>query len=171
MYQPGQQVLYGIHGVCTILDVESMRFDRIRQKYYVLQPTEQRDARFYVPVENETAVAKLNPLLTQEELLALLHSEEVRSTPWIADEGLRKQRYRELIHSGDRAQLMGIIGALLRHKRSQHAAGRKFHLSDENFLHDAQKLLNAEFAQVFGLSPGEVNSFISRELSENENTH
>ncbi len=164
MYQPGEQVLYGIHGVCSILSVESMRFDRVRQKYYVLQPTAQPDARFYVPVENEAAVSKLRPLLTREELLQLLHSEEVRSTPWIADEGQRKLRYRELINSGDRARLMGIIGALLRHKREQQAAGRKFHQSDENFLHDAQKLLNAEFAQVFDLNPSEVNGFISREL-------
>ncbi len=171
MYQPGEQVLYGIHGVCAVLSVESMRFDRVRQKYYVLQPIAQPDARFYVPVDNAAATSKLRPLLSREELLTLLHSQEVRNAPWIADEGQRKLRYRELINSGDRAQLMGIIGALLRHKHAQQAAGRKFHLSDENFLHDAQKLLNAEFAQVFGLQPGEVNDFISRELGENENTH
>ena len=63
---------------------------------------------------------------------------------------------------------MGMIGALHRHRREQLAAGRKFHQSDENFLNDAQKLLNAEFALVFGLEPREVNDFIRREL---ENTH
>ncbi len=171
MYQPGDQVLYGIHGVCSILTVESMRFDRVRQKYYVLQPIEQPEARYYVPLENEAAVSKLRPLLSRKALLDLLHSDEVRNAPWIADEGQRKLQYRELIHSGDRAQLMGIIGALLRHKKQQQAAGRKFHLSDENFLHDAQKLLNAEFAQVFGIQPGDVNAFIQRELEESENTH
>ena len=107
-------------------------------------------------------------LLSREELLVLLHSEEVRDYPWISDENQRKLRFRELISSGDRAQLMGMIGALHRHRREQIAAGRKFHQSDENFLHDAQKLLNAEFAQVFGLKPGDVGGFILREL---ENTH
>lgn len=83
----------------------------------------------------------------------MLHSEQARHYPWITDEGQRKLRFRELISSGDRAQL---------------TAGRKFHQSDENFLNDAEKLLNAEFAQVFGLLPGEVNAFILKEL---ENTH
>lgn len=168
MYEIGQQVLYGIHGVCRITAVESMRFGKTRAKYYVLEPVEQPGAKFYVPVENEAAVAKLRPLLSREELLALLHSEQVRDYPWIADENQRKLRFRELITSGDRTQLMGMIGALHRHRKAQLAAGRKFHQSDENFLTDAQKLLNAEFAQVFGLEPKAVNTFIQKEL---ENTH
>ena len=106
--------------------------------------------------------------MCREELLELLHSEQVRNYPWIADEGQRKLRFKELINSGDRAQIMGMIGSLHRHREEQLAAGRKFHQSDENFLNDAQKLLNSEFALVFELDPGEVGSFILREL---ENTH
>ena len=168
MYEIGKRVLDGIHGVCRITGVESMRFGRARAKYYVLEPVEQPGAKFYVPVENENAVAKLRPLLSREELLALLHSDAVRNYPWISDENQRRLRFRELISSGDREALMGMIGALLRHRKAQLAAGRKFHQTDENFLTDAQKLLNAEFAQVFGLEPKDVNAFIQKEL---ENTH
>ena len=168
MYEIGKRVLYGIHGVCRITGVESMRFGKDRANYYVLEPREQPGAKFYVPVANEAAVAKLRSLLSREELLALLHREDVRHYPWIPDENQRKLRFRELINSGDRAQLMGMIGALHRHKREQLAAGRKFHQSDENFLNDAQKLLNAEVALVFDLEPSAVSGFILREL---ENTH
>ena len=168
MYEIGGMVLYGIHGICTITGIERLRFGKDRANYYVLEPREQPGSKFYVPVANEAAVAKLRSLLSREELLALLHSEDVRHYPWIPDENQRKLRFRELINSGDRAQLMGTIGALHRHKREQLAAGRKFHQSDENFLNDAQKLLNAEFALVFDLEPAAVSSFILREL---ENTH
>ena len=168
MFDVGQKVTYGIHGVCTVTAMESMNLGKGRAKYYVLEPAAQPGARFYIPVENQAAVAKLRPLMSREELLALLHDDEVRNAPFITDESQRKLRYRELITSGDRAQLMGMIGALHRHKQAQLAVGRTFHLSDENFLSDAQKLLNAEFAQVFELEPGEVNAFILREL---ENTH
>ena len=164
MYEIGQQVLYGIHGICTITAMESMRFGATREKYYVLVPMAQPGAKFYIPAENQAALSKLRPLLGREELLALLHSEAVRNYPWISDENQRKQRFRELISSGDRESLMGMIGSLHRHKRAQLKAGRKFHQSDENFLTDAQKLLNAEFAQVFALDPHEVNAFILREL-------
>ncbi len=168
MYEIGQQVLYGAHGVCAVTAIEVMRFGKDKSKYYVLEPVEQSGSKFYIPVDKEAAVAKPRPLLSREELLELLHSEKVRNYPWIADENQRKLRFRELINSGDRAQLMGMIGALHRHRQSQLAAGRKFHQSDENFLNDAQKLLNAEFAQVFDLAPGKVSAFILKEL---ENTH
>lgn len=168
MFKTGQRVLYGTHGVCHITAIEAMRFGKSKANYYVLELTEQPGTKFYVPVENEAVVAKLRPLLTRQELLDLLHSPTVRNYPWIADENQRKLRFRELIGSGDRESLMGMIGALHRHKQAQTAAGRKFHQSDENFLADAQKLLNAEFAQVFDLDPWEVNSFILREL---QNTH
>ena len=168
MYEIGDQVLYGIHGICTVTTIERMRFGKEKAKYYCLEPLDQPGAKFYVPVENAAAASKLRRLLSREALLALLHSEEVRNYPWIADENLRKLRFRELIGSGDRAQLMGMISALQRHKKAQLAAGRKFHQSDENFRNDAQKLLNAEFALVFGLEPKSVSSFILREL---ENTH
>ena len=168
MYEIGQQVLYGSHGVCTVTGVERMRFGKTKANYYILEPVEKTGAKFFVPVENEITVAKLRRLLTREELLELLHSERVRNYPWIADEGQRKLRFRELIGSGDRMELMVMICALHRHRKEQIAAGRKFHQSDENFLNDAQKLLNAEFAQVFGLEPKNVNAFILNEL---ENTH
>ena len=166
MYEIGKRVLYGIHGVCRITGVESMRFGKARAKYYVLEPVEQPGAKFYIPVENEAAVAKLRPLLSREELLALLHSEEVRNYPWIADENQRKLRFRELINSGDREALMGMIGALLRHKKAQLAAGRKFHQSDENFLRDAEKLLSAEFSTVLGIEPGQVGSYVISAMNE-----
>ena len=168
MYEIGRQFLYGGHGVCRITATKVMRSGKGKATYYVLEPVEQPGTKFFVPVENDAAVAKLRPLLTREELLELLHCDRVRNYPWIGDEGQRKLRFRELITSGDREALMGMIGALLRHKAALTAAGRKFHLSDENFLHDAQKLLNAEFSQVFDLKPQEVNGFIQQEL---ENTH
>ena len=168
MYEIGESVLYGIHGVCTVTGIERLRFGKDSAKYYVLEPKDQPGAKFYVPVENTAAVSKLRRHLSREELLELLHSEEVRNYPWIADENQRKLRFRELIGSGDRAQLMGMIGALHRHKKAQLEAGRKFHQSDENFLNDAQKLLNAEFALVFGLEPKAVSGFVLREM---ENTH
>ena len=168
MYEIGQKVLYGIHGICTVTAIERLRFGKEKAKYYCLEPLDQPGAKFYVPVENAAAISKLHRLLSREELLELLHSEEVRNYPWIADENQRKLRFRELIGAGDRAQLMGMFGALHRHKQAQLAAGRKFHQSDENFLNDAQKLLNAEFALVLGLEPKAVSGFI---LLEMENTH
>ena len=102
--------------------------------------------------------------MTRLELDTLLSSREARSEGWIEDENQRKQRYRELIVSGDCAALIRMIGSLHRHRAEQIAAGRKFHMCDENFLRDAEKILNAEFAFILGIAPSEVSAYVAAAL-------
>lgn len=166
MLQVGTQVVYGIHGVCSIIDVEIKSVDRKRVEFFVLEPNEQRGTRFYVPTHNQAALAKLRPVLTPKELEALLASEDAHRACWIADENQRKQKYRELINSGDRAALISMIRSLHQHKQAQLEAGRKFHLCDENFLRDAKKLLNSEFSLVLGVPQAEVGAYIEKKLYE-----
>ena len=166
MLQIGSQVVYGIHGVCSIIEVEARRVDRKKVEYFVLEPNDQPGARFYVPTQNQVALSKLRPLLTREALDALLVSEDTHQECWIPEENLRKQKYRELINGGDRAALISMIRALQQHKESQLAAGRKFHLSDENFLRDAEKMLRSEFSYVLGMSQAEVSAYIKEKIYE-----
>ena len=166
MLQVGSQVVYGIHGVCSIIDVEIRIVDRKKVEYFVLAPIEQPNARFYVPMRNGVALSKLRPLLTKPQLEALLVSEDTHQDCWIPDENRRKQKYRELISAADRAALISMIRALHRHREEQLAAGRKFHLCDENFLRDAHKLLCSEFSLVLGISQAEVDNYIENHLTK-----
>lgn len=164
MLQLGSLVVYGIHGVCVVADIEKRTVDRKKVEYYVLTPNDQPGARFYVPTQNQAALAKLRPLLTKDALEELLVSEETRRDCWIQDENHRKQRYKELINGGDRAALISMIRSLHKHRESQLAAGRKFHLCDENFLRDAQKLLSSEFSLVLGIPQSEIPAYIDAKL-------
>lgn len=166
MLETGERVVYGIHGVCTIVGIEQKVVDRKKVSYFVLEPLEKSGARFYVPMHNQAAVSKLRPLLTKQELEALLLSEQTRQDIWINDENQRKLKYREMIGSGDRAALICMIRCLLKHKACQIAAGRKFHLCDENFLRDAQKLLSSEFSLVLGIPQAQVGDYIEEKLSK-----
>lgn len=168
MYQVGDQFIYGVHGICCIADLEQRSVGGRKILYYVLELRSGNGTRFYVPANNEAAVSKLRKLLTREELDALLSSEAVREDAWITDENQRKQVYRELIGSGDRARLVSMIGSLYRHKRSQEAAGRKFHLCDENFLRDAEKLLRSEFAEVLDIPQDQVGAYIRKAMKMEE---
>ena len=166
MLQVGDRIVYGIHGVCCIVDVEKRMVDRKRVEYFVLEPVQQPVARFYVPTQNPVALSKLRPLLTPEELEALLSSEHNDPDCWIRDENHRKQKYRELINSGDRAALLAMIQALHIHREQQLAAGRKFHLCDENFLRDAQKVLSSELAYVLGITPERASAYIDSKINK-----
>lgn len=160
MYQCGDLVMYGIHGVCKILELEKRKVDRKYIEYYVLEPTDQPGARFYVPTQNEAAVAKMRPMLTQQELEAMLREKDTCRDSWIEDENQRKQYYRELINNGDRKALIRMVITLHKHKQELLDAGRKFHLCDENFLRDAQKLIGSEFSVVLNIGQDEVGSYV-----------
>lgn len=167
MFSCGDLVVYGIHGVCRIRGTELRSVDRKKVEYFVLEPIEQPGTSYYMPTQNPVALAKLRPVLSREQLDALLQSEEAGKDAWIADENQRKQRYRELIGSGDRAALICMVRSLHKHKQEQLAAGKKFHLCDENFLRDAEKLLSAEFSLVLGIAPNEVGTYIRNSIENN----
>lgn len=165
MFQVGDRVVYGIHGVCDITDVEQRLVDRKQVSYLVLEPRNQAGARYLVPTHNASAMAKLQKMLSREELEEMLSMDAIREDQWIRDENLRKQTYRELIGSCDRRKLMAMVHTLYRHKKEQSAAGRKVHLCDDNFLRDAEKLLVSEICVVMDMEQEQAKRFVRERLS------
>lgn len=159
-FQCGDRVVYGIHGVCRIVAIDERIVDRKHVEYYVLQPCQSADATYYVPVHNAAAVSKMRKMLTAAQLDALLASDELHGDHWIDEENLRKERYRKLIARADCAELIGMIRSLHLHRQQQLAAGKKFHLCDENFLKDAQRLIAAEVSQILDIPPADVEGYI-----------
>lgn len=45
-------MVYGIRGVCDIVEVETQLANRKKVEYYVLKPIGQLEARYYVPTQN-----------------------------------------------------------------------------------------------------------------------
>lgn len=164
MYQVGDQVVYGIHGVCRVVDQEERVVDRKRVTYLALEPVGQGGSKYLVPTHNAVAMSKLRRMLSPSQMEELLQSEEVRADSWIRDENQRKQTYRELISSGDRASLMKMVHTLYNHKNTQSAAGKKVHQCDENFLRDAEKLLSSEVSIVLGLDMEQAKKYIKEHL-------
>ena len=159
MYQIGQKIVYGIHGVCCIVDLEEKKIDKKTICYFVLEPIDQPGSRYYVPSENQAALAKLRPLSTREELQSLLTS-PLAENVWIADENRRKQYYRELVSSVNLKAMIDMIRCLRLHRRQQMEQGRKFHQCDENFLRDAQKTLSTEIAMVMEIPDDQVDTYL-----------
>lgn len=166
MYQIGQQVVYGVHGVCCVTDLEERMIDRKKVTYLVLEPVGQGGARYLVPTHNAAAMGKLRKMLSAEELEALMVSDAVHADGWVKDESARKNLYRELIGNGDREKLMQMVHTLYLHKARQTAAGKKVHMCDDNFLRDAEKLLISEISIVMNLEPDAAKKYIREKLKE-----
>lgn len=167
MFAVGDLVVYGVHGVCRITELEKRTVDRKQLEYLVLEPTDGSGSRFLVPTHNEIALNKLQPVLSRQVLEEILHSSLVRENVWIEDENQRKQRYRELITGSDRIALLQMVHCLHIQKERIAAARRKFHLCDENFLRDAQRLLSSEFALVLDMEPQQVAEYVISAMEEN----
>ena len=166
MYQIGDHVVYGCQGVCCIAGTEERTIQGNKRQYYVLHPIQQADATYMIPTDNPAALAKMRPIITRKALDEMLADEKTREFCWIEDENQRKQRYRELIVSGDYAALLQMIHTLHNHKKLQKAAGRKVHMCDDNFLHDAQRLLTGEFSVVLGIAPEQVEAYVLKALGD-----
>jgi len=170
MYQSGQLVVYGSHGVCRVVCEEVRRVDKKQVVYLVLEPVGQEGSRYLVPTHNAAAMGKLRGMLTREELEALLRSAVDEEDGWIQDENLRKQTYRELISSGDASRLARMVAALYRHKARQLSAGRKVHLCDDNFLRDGEKILIGEIALVLGFTQDEARKYLRSSMKTDQIT-
>ena len=165
MFETGQWVVYGVHGVCRVVGKEKQLVNRKRTEYLVLEPLAQNESRYFVPTANAAAMAKLREVLSAEDLKALLASDEIREDCWIADENQRKQYYRDLTANGDRVSILKMTHSLYRYKETQMAAGRKFHLCDDNFLRDAEKLLSSEIALVLEMTQEEARAYLRETLN------
>ena len=163
-FQPGQKLLYGVHGVCTVVGIEQRKVDRKLVEYYCLSPVDHSSSNFYIPTGNPAALSKLHPIMSKAELEELMRSVKNHPCMWIADENRRKLHYRELMSTLDRQSMISTVGALVHHKNVQTAAGKKLHLCDENFLRDAQKLIAGEFSLVLGIDKEEVQQYIQNAL-------
>ena len=165
MFEIGQWVMYGIHGVCRIAGTEKQLVNRKRSEFLVLEPLSKAESKFYLPLGNPTALAKLKPVLSEDELRALLSSPEVREDNWINEESRRKMYYKELITRGDRKEILQTIYALYRYKAAQMEAGKKFHLCDDNFLRDAEKLMSSEIALVLEMTMEQARDYLRTEFA------
>lgn len=166
MYQIGDKVIYGMHGVCLVADLEKRIVDKKEVTYLALEPAGQSGSRFLVPTHNAAAMAKVRPMLTREALEELFSSDVVKEDAWVRDESQRKQLYRELISSCDRQRLSQMISSLYRYRKTQTAAGKKFHMCDENFLRDAEKILAGEIASTLEIPSAEALKYLRNKLKE-----
>ncbi len=159
MFSVGQTVLYGTNGVCKIDDITNKKVGKISMEYYVLKPVCSGTSTLFVPTANETLVAKIRPILSEDEINTLL-DENRGCDEWIENKLTRTEVFKEIISEGDTAKLIRLIRAIRLHEQEQISKGKRLHLSDERFLKEAEKMICEEFSLVLSIEYDEVISLI-----------
>lgn len=165
MFQVNESVLYGVQGVCKIVEIAKKTFGKTSVEYYVLRPVyDGKDTRVFVPTQNEALTSKMRRVLSPKEAHEIISQIPDEEPIWIEDENERKVRYKEILAGGDCREVIRLIKALYLHGRTLQEMGKKLHLSDEHFLKDAEKALYDEFAHVLELQRDEVLPFIFEQV-------
>lgn len=161
MFKVGDQILYGSNGACTIEELTMMRFGRTRERYYILRPMFQKTAVIYVPAENADLIKLMRQMPSREEVDQMIADLQDAEPIWVDDAQERKTRYDGIMRSCDCFSRLRMIKTLFAHKKYRLADGKNLHVSDENFLREAKRLISDEFAYPLQLEPSEVGSYIS----------
>lgn len=160
MYRIDDVVVYGLHGVCRITEIEEKEFAGEIHLYYTMHPIFKDRSTFFVPVNNE----KVRDLLSPDEIKKLVCTIPQLKIIEVQNEKYRKDTYKKIIESGDRGEILRLIKTLCQRLEAQQKAGKKPHLIDERFLKEAETVLYDEFAFVLNIERDSVPDYIKTEL-------
>lgn len=161
----GNTVVYGGSGVCEVSEIKDVQFGRERpQKYYILKPLFVNQAMVvYVPTNNEKLVSKMQPIISKEEAMNLIHDINSMNIDWIDDRNERRNVYSDLLASNNRRDIISVIRVINSRRKELESDGKTLNMQDEKLLSEALKRMNAEFAVALDMGIDEVVDYIHSE--------
>ncbi len=160
MFEIGDKINYGINGVCTLEGVRREKIGRETHEYYVLRPVMQSRSTICVPVDNAALVAKMMPLISREELDALIRELPDLPAGWIENDLERTQEFKRILRTADRRSIFSVIKSIYAHEKELSAQNRRLKNSDQQIMKEAEAILYHEFAQVLSIRPEEVLPYL-----------
>lgn len=165
MFEIGSVVIYGIEGVCKITDIANMTFEGFNEskEYYILVPTSNTTHKVYVPTDSEYLVAKMQKLLSYEEIKQLIN-EENNEIEWVNDNKIRNKHFKEIIASYDRRKIFMLTKLIYNAKIGKIDNVKKLYASDEEILKKLVRILHSELSYVVSLEESDILPFINGEV-------
>lgn len=165
MFKVNDYVIYGITGVCQIVDItkESL-IDNLQKEYYVLKYIYDNDTIIKIPTDNEKV--PMRKILSKGDVTTLINSMPSSETIWIDDDRKRNETFKSILKTGDIENLVKLIKSIYLDKEYKKSIGKKVYKIDNEIMQTAQRLLNEEFATILNISPSEVSSYISSHIPQ-----
>ena len=160
MFKTHDKVLYGSNGICVVEGKISREFKGENIEYYVLKPIESITSTVFVPINNKELVGRIKKLLTEKEIEEMIQELPEENFEWINHDNTRRDKFKSIIKSGNRNDIMVLIRTLYTKQLELKEAGKKMHAVDVGLLKDAQKILHDEMAYVLDIESDEVASYI-----------
>lgn len=161
-FAPNDMVMYGGHGVCTLVEITEKDFGGEAKRYYVLRPAYSGSSVFYVPIDSEALTAKLRPIKNAEEIRRVIR--ECGVADWIAEDRARQNYLKQVVDGGGTEQLVGAYKLLYMRQKELTDIGKKLRAADDRCMRDVEKLLLEEFSSSFEIRKEDLVPFLFEEL-------
>ncbi|MCM1143889.1 MAG: CarD family transcriptional regulator [Blautia sp.] len=166
MFEVGEFIMCGGHGVCRVTAVTGNPIDKLdkEKKYYILEPVFEKGSTIYTPVDNEKIV--MRRIMNEKDAKKLIGEIPDIETVWIKEEKTREQMYKEAIKTYDSQSLVQIIKTLYLRKQDRMQKGKKVLSSDEHYLKKAEELLYSEMSLALSIPKESVEEYIFNRIHE-----
>lgn len=164
MFNIGDAVFYGVHGVCIVEEITGREIFGKVSDYYTLRPVYSLRSKVFVPVERSDKSVELRRVMSHEDAENVIHILNDSESIWDDDRSARKAKFTAIIRNCIPAELAGLVKTVYLKKKELEAKKKKLHASDEKSLEDAERILFEELSFVFDIKREEVPSFISQKL-------
>lgn len=162
MYNINDRIVYGTNGVCNITDITEMDISGTKAQYYILSPVFDSHSKLFVPLSNEKLISTIRPLISEDEAKEILNSKP-EEMDWIDNENERKDRFAEIMASGDRKLISRMIFCIYKHQAALKQLGKKLYVIDERTLKAAEHLLYEELSVVLDIPYPQIFSSLAPE--------
>ncbi len=164
MYEKGQYIVYGIRGVCQVMDITTMERPGSPEGrlYYVLRPCCQTNGKIVAPVDSKMTV--MRPVISRDEALELIDGMDDVPELTVTNDKLREERYKEALKSCDCQVWVSMMKALYLRRRERMARGKRMTDLDERYFRTAEDNLYSELSLALGVPKEEMSEVIRKRV-------
>lgn len=163
MFEVNDYIMYGMTGVCQVVDITKERIiDDLQKEYYVLKHIYANDTIIKIPTDNEKI--PMRKILSKGEVTTLIDNITNSETIWIDDDRQRNEAFKSILKTGDVDNLVKLVRSIYLNKEYKKSIGKKTYKVDQEIMDVAERLLNEELATVLKINPSEVASYISNHI-------
>ena len=168
MFNVGDTIVYTTCGLCRIDRITKKVFLGEEKEFYVLKPLSDQRSTLQVQVDNPVTNIKLKTLLSRKEISDIISEIPNVKPYWIENENERKKVFSEIIRTGERIKILGVMISIIEHSKGLKDKGRKLHACDETYLNDAKKLISEEFSYVLEMSKEDIELYLKNIIGTRE---
>ena len=144
MIEEGSYVRYGSNGIFKVVEIIRQRsMDGVVEDWYKLASDK---GGVTTSISTKATNPSIRPVLTQKEIIKLIH--EMPNIPdiWCDDKRLRMDQYRAVMDSNDMYELVQIIKSIYLAKQKKESDGKHLSEKDKEVFDNAEQLLFEEIS-------------------------